>query len=981
MWKPNEKIKDEIINFLKNSQKENSNKKDVFKTFEEFSKEKNFSKYLLLIFNLSEENNEIRLLSGKLLKFIIEANENFNLKDNLTYFKNNILNNFFDENISIQKLIANLIKIFIIKFSIENFPEILNFITENFEKEIKENNNNNNNKICYQKFFIILNTIIENSADLIISKYPKFLNKIIKQLIFLLQTANDNLLLENLLNTLLLLFYNYKEILFDSQRDIINLLKKFSNTKKEINIKILISKIWFQLLHLNKLLLEYYFDEIFIFFLKNFKSDNYELCLISSQFFIFLINENENFLKIEKIKVILKNYLQILLPLLLKNMSLTEKDLIYLDNKFQNELVIYSNSNSSNLINSICNSSDSNSNNYSNHNLSNSHENLSNNNSNSNTNSGNNSDNNSGGSNTTSNNNSDNSNSGSNSSENSSNSSSASSVGSSEYNPNMTLRKCCSRILDSISIIFPKETFYIMRPFFENEIQSTDDLIKERSILGFGAISNGCYFEVYNHLKIVIPFLITELQHPDKFVRAISLWTLNRYKKFIFEDFNNDELSIHSGSGSSKDNNNNNNSNNYKNYLFKEYLIEILKKLIDTESIVRESAANVILEIIYYYKNSLEPFIYDIIKIIINVFDKYTGSNLLIIYELLNDIMENYEAFFKNKEYCIDLVNILIQKWYDLVKYNDNLTLPQFFDVIINLIKVSGKYLLEYCDYFLTGSLKIIEININYIKNKINLIDKNLLIKSLDLISNLCQKFESYIYNSPIKKNIIYFLFELTFVNDNYIINYVIMLFGDILKVDNKIIQNDKIENVLDYIINLIKNNKDNKNDLSLINNSIWTLSLIFLYYPSQSQKYINIIFEDVLINYFNTEQNTQLSQNIAILIGRAAICNAENVSKYLNKFFNFICKIIILINESKEKKDCILSLIKVVYYNIEIALNENFFNLIILNENDEKIKKEFQIIINNLYENYNEKFKIFYLDKLSEENRKKIKDKFNISF
>ena len=52
-------------------------------------------------------------------------------------------------------------------------------------------------------------------------------------------------------------------------------------------------------------------------------------------------------------------------------MSLTEKDLIYLDNKFQNELVIYSNSNSSNLINSICNNSDSNSNNYYNHNLSN----------------------------------------------------------------------------------------------------------------------------------------------------------------------------------------------------------------------------------------------------------------------------------------------------------------------------------------------------------------------------------------------------------------------------------------------------------------------------------------------------------------------------------------------------------------------------------------------------------------------------------
>ena len=157
------------------------------------------------------------------------------------------------------------------------------------------------------------------------------------------------------------------------------------------------------------------------------------------------------------------------------------------------------------------------------------------------------------------------------------------------------------------------------------------------------------------------------------------------------------------------------------------------------------------MEIIYYYKNSLEPFIYDIIKIIINVFDKYTGSNLLIIYELLSDIMENYEMFFKNKEYCIDLVNILIQKWYDLVKYNDNLTLPQFFDVIINLIKVSGKYLLEYCDYFLTGSLKIIEININYIKNKINFLYLFNVHKEIALtyLSGCC--------NSVIKKGITIF--------------------------------------------------------------------------------------------------------------------------------------------------------------------------------------------------------------------------------
>jgi hypothetical protein len=79
----------------------------------------------------------------------------------------------------------------------------------------------------------------------------------------------------------------------------------------------------------------------------------------------------------------------------------------------------------------------------------------------------------------------------------------------------------------------------------------------------------------------------------------------------------------------------------------------------------------------------------------------------------------------------------LLQKWYDLVKNNDTLTLPYFFDVILNLIKVSGNFFEIYCDYFLTGCLKIIEVNVNELKisnySEVN-IDKELLIKSIDTI-------------------------------------------------------------------------------------------------------------------------------------------------------------------------------------------------------------------------------------------------------
>ena len=46
------------------------------------------------------------------------------------------------------------------------------------------------------------------------------------------------------------------------------------------------------------------------------------------------------------------------------------------------------------------------------------------------------------------------------------------------YNPEFTLRKCCSRVLYNLSCIFPHDTFSILRINLENDIQSTDDLIK-----------------------------------------------------------------------------------------------------------------------------------------------------------------------------------------------------------------------------------------------------------------------------------------------------------------------------------------------------------------------------------------------------------------------------------------------------------------------------------------------------------------------
>ena len=96
------------------------------------------------------------------------------------------------------------------------------------------------------------------------------------------------------------------------------------------------------------------------------------------------------------------------------------------------------------------------------------------------------------------------------------------------YNTNWTLRKCCAKFLDKISTIFAQSVLDVIKPYLEENMQNTDWNVKERSILALGAIAAGCSSHLKQHLSVLVPFLIRELQNPHKLVRAITSWTLSR---------------------------------------------------------------------------------------------------------------------------------------------------------------------------------------------------------------------------------------------------------------------------------------------------------------------------------------------------------------------------------------------------------------------------------------------------------------------
>ena len=184
-------------------------------------------------------------------------------------------------------------------------------------------------------------------------------------------------------------------------------------------------------------------------------------------------------------------------------------------------------------------------------------------------------------------------------------------------------------------------------------------------------------------------FLINELHNNNKLIRAITCWTLSRFTRFILLD-NNVETS---------------------NDLFKSYLAETLKRFIDNDPIVQEAACTSFSTMISVRKEILEPYLSEIFKVICTVFNKYQGSSMLTLYDIISYMTEEYIDHFKNPQLIEDLIKSILQKFYTL-NNDDYKNISPLFDILCSIIKASGELLKGFCNEFLSRSLNIIDSSI-----------------------------------------------------------------------------------------------------------------------------------------------------------------------------------------------------------------------------------------------------------------------------
>jgi len=95
------------------------------------------------------------------------------------------------------------------------------------------------------------------------------------------------------------------------------------------------------------------------------------------------------------------------------------------------------------------------------------------------------------------------------------------------------LRRSAGAGLDMISNFLGDDILPILLPAVQDCLQQSDWKAREAAILALGAVSNGCYAGLKEHLDAIVKAVLPGLTDSRPMVRCISCWTLTRYSKPI----------------------------------------------------------------------------------------------------------------------------------------------------------------------------------------------------------------------------------------------------------------------------------------------------------------------------------------------------------------------------------------------------------------------------------------------------------------
>lgn len=176
-------------------------------------------------------------------------------------------------------------------------------------------------------------------------------------------------------------------------------------------------------------------------------------------------------------------------------------------------------------------------------------------------------------------------------------------------------------------------------------------------------------------------------------------------------------------------------------------------------------------------------------------------------------------------------------------------------DIIPLLFKSNVYNIFNFIEEFLLLTIEILDaFHMQYItdKNSLSIKEKDIINKSLDLLSTIYSLAPEKMLNFKLKNKIVENILKLLEIDDNYVKHFVIAIIGEIAKVDSEIFSN-YIKELASILISNLDLNEGNKIDsieldkLSVSNNCCWTMGLLAIFYSKFLIEYFPLIMKKLI--------------------------------------------------------------------------------------------------------------------------------------
>lgn len=464
------------------------------------------------------------------------------------------------------------------------------------------------------------------------------------------------------------------------------------------------------------------------------------------------------------------------------------------------------------------------------------------------------------------------------------------------------LRKCSAASLDSVATHFGPPVFEVTLPWLMENLQHKDWQNREAAVLALGAIGPGCIDAIQEHLPKLVPYMISLLTDQQPVVRQITCWALSRFAGWAAQL---------DGSG--------------KQQFFEPMMDGILKRMLDNNKKVQESAASAFATLEEAANVALIPYCSVIVQQFVKCFDRYKDKNMFILYDCVQTLAEHAGPALQQQQLVDLLMPALISRWQKV--QDQSREMFPLLECLSYVATALQEGIAPFAKPFFERCMRIIHHNLEEGFRADNdqvydSPDKDFLVTSLDLLSAIIQSLnegQATELATSTEPNMFQLLAYCMKDVNNDVRQSAYALLGDCAIYIFAQLQ-QYLPQIMELVIaqlDLSSAKADPETGFRVINNACWSCGEIAMRAPQEAMApYIDRLLQQLAVILFSNNVPQSLNENAAIALGRLGVNCHQQLAPHLGSFAQPFLQIMRRVQWTDEKGHAYKGFVNVVLDN-----------------------------------------------------------------